>query len=591
MGEEQTVKNSGRGRAAAFPEIQADDFARRFSMRSRNVMWLLGAGASAAAGIPTAGDMIWEFKQRLFVSQRRASPAMVADLSALGVRQHLQAHIDSLSSLPKAGAADEYSGLFEAVFPAESDRRTYLDAKMAGAKPSYGHLALATLMRADHARMVWTTNFDPLIADSCAKVFDGTGALTTVALDAPALARQAIADGRWPIEIKLHGDFRSRQLKNTGDELRHQDQELREVFVDACGRMGLVVVGYSGRDESVMKALEAVLEQAGGFPSGLFWLHRGEDEPYERVADLLMRACERGVEVGLVRIQNFDEAVRDMVRLLPNLETKVLDEFGTQRQRWSAAPAPSGKGGWPLIRLNAVRLSQLPTVCRRVVCDVGGYADVRKAVEVAGVELLAARTLHGVLAFGSDAAARTAFSPHNIKEFDLAPIEVRRLRYDSAERGLLRNALSRAIARQRAMTLFRKRSMDLLCPADPDAAEFKQLKRMVGKLTGKVDGFPELQWFEGVGIRLEWAADSLWILVEPATVFSNMSDEAKGAAADFGRERTFGRYNRQLNDLIDFWSQFLVGDGGSLRALDVSDGVDAVFQLAPRTGFSRRAVA
>ncbi len=44
------------------PEIGADDFARRFSLRSPNLMWLLGAGASASAGIPTAGDMVWEFK-------------------------------------------------------------------------------------------------------------------------------------------------------------------------------------------------------------------------------------------------------------------------------------------------------------------------------------------------------------------------------------------------------------------------------------------------------------------------------------------------------------------------------------------------
>ena len=31
---------------------------RRFSLRARNLMWLLGAGACAAAGIPTARDMI-----------------------------------------------------------------------------------------------------------------------------------------------------------------------------------------------------------------------------------------------------------------------------------------------------------------------------------------------------------------------------------------------------------------------------------------------------------------------------------------------------------------------------------------------------
>jgi NAD-dependent SIR2 family protein deacetylase len=53
-------------------------------------MWLLGAGASAAAGIPTAWDMIWKFKQQLYVSQRRVSPKAVADLSNPTVRRSLQ---------------------------------------------------------------------------------------------------------------------------------------------------------------------------------------------------------------------------------------------------------------------------------------------------------------------------------------------------------------------------------------------------------------------------------------------------------------------------------------------------------------------
>ena len=59
-----------------------------------------GAGASASAGVPTARDMIWDFKQRLFVSQRHVTPMSVADLSSPAIRQQLQQHIDSLGKLP-----------------------------------------------------------------------------------------------------------------------------------------------------------------------------------------------------------------------------------------------------------------------------------------------------------------------------------------------------------------------------------------------------------------------------------------------------------------------------------------------------------
>jgi NAD-dependent SIR2 family protein deacetylase len=573
------------------PQIGADDFARRFSLRARNLMWLLGAGASAAAGIPTAGDMVWEFKQQLFVSQRRVSPQAVADLSSLMIRAQLQAHIDSLASFPPAGAPDEYAALFEAAYPAELDRRAYLEAKMAGAKPSYGHLALATLMRAQLTRLVWTTNFDALLADACAKVYDTTGPLTTVALETSDLAAQCISEERWPVEVKLHGDFRSRRLKNTGDELRQQDVRLRQVLENSCQHFGLVVAGYSGRDDSVMSALEKGLEHVGAFPIGLFWLHRGEDPPLPRVTQLLTRAVEVGIESALVRVENFDEALRDLVRLVKDIDTTVLDAFAAERRRWSSAPSPAGSRGWPVVRLNALPLVQTPSVCRRVICQIGGYAEVRDAVERAEVDVLVARTQVGVLAFGADADVQTAFKSHGITGFDLHTIETRRLWYESGERGLLRDALSHAIARERGLDLLRRPTTDLLAPSDVHDAAWAPLGRLVGALNGTVSGCPELHWREGIGIRLDWADDRLWLLVEPRTVFNGMTDGTKAAAADFARERTVKRYNRQLNELIAFWASLLAGDGSDLRALSVGDGVDAVFRLSSDTGFSWRAGA
>ena len=105
----------------------------------------------------------------------------------------------------------------------------------------------------------------------------------------------------------------------------------------------------------------------------------------------------------------------------------------------------------------------------------------------------------------------------------------------------------------------------------------------------EVKDHPELHWREGIGIRLDWADNRLWLLVEPRTVFDGLTDDNKPAAADFARERTVKRYNRQLNSLIAFWASLLAGDGGDLRALDVGDGIDAVFRLFSDTGFSRRA--
>jgi NAD-dependent SIR2 family protein deacetylase len=361
------------------PMIEADDFARRFKMRAASLGWVLGAGCSASAGIPTANDMVWEFKQQLYVSQRRVSLGSVSDLSNPAVRERLQGYFDASGRYPALGAPGEYAAYFEAIWPNEQDRRAYLDAKVTGAKPSYAHLALATLMKAGLTKLIWTTNFDALTADACAKVFDGTSHLTVVALDAPDIASQVMSAQRWPVEIKLHGDFRSRRLKNTGDELRQQDARLRQLLVDSCKQSGLIVAGYSGRDDSIMDTLLEAVEQPGAFAAGLFWLHRGDEAPLPKVQSLLDRARDRGIDADLVHIDNFDEVMRDIVRLLADIDVSVLDAFGMERRRWSAAPAASGTKSFPVVRLNALPVLAAPTVTRRVSCKIGGYADVAKA--------------------------------------------------------------------------------------------------------------------------------------------------------------------------------------------------------------------
>jgi hypothetical protein len=83
-------------------------------------MWLLGAGASAAAGIPTAWDMIWEFKQRIYVSQKRVSLESVTDLGNPAIRAQLQSYFDASGTFPATGSPEEYANLFEAAWPRRS---------------------------------------------------------------------------------------------------------------------------------------------------------------------------------------------------------------------------------------------------------------------------------------------------------------------------------------------------------------------------------------------------------------------------------------------------------------------------------------
>jgi len=52
--------------------VKYPEFIRAYSVRMPSVMWLLGAGASAASGIPTADWMTWDFKRRIYAQSRPA---------------------------------------------------------------------------------------------------------------------------------------------------------------------------------------------------------------------------------------------------------------------------------------------------------------------------------------------------------------------------------------------------------------------------------------------------------------------------------------------------------------------------------------
>lgn len=559
--------------------IGQDDFARRFSMRGANLMWLLGAGASNAAGLPTAHDLVVEFKRMLYVSQSGRSVSS-GDLAEPAIRNRIEAHVESLG-LPQTGGRDQYATFFEAAFPDEADRAKFIDSQLSGGKPSYGHMALASLMSVGFCRLVWTTNFDTLIADACAVVFETTGSLTTATLDSQELARHAIAGERWPLEVKLHGDFRSHRLKNTGDELRMQDRELRGMLVDCASRFGLVVAGYSGRDTSVMSALEEGLAMPNPFPTGLFWLQRDGDSPATHVEELLSRAVDAGVDAALVEIESFDEALRSLINMCDGVDKDTLSKFALDRRYRSPAPRSPGRGSWPVVRLNALPVVESPIQCRRVDCEIGGTAEVREAA--VGTSVIAVRSRIGVLAFGSDEEVRVTFGPHCVKEFDLHSLDAG-LR---TERGLLHDALRTALIRDRGLAAVPKNRRALV-PADFRDSCWSPLRKMVKTLGGEIGTESEIRWYEGISTRLEWLDGRLWLVFNPRTVFEGVTEDNKAAAADFARERTVRRYNKVLNDLIDFWSKYLSEAQNEISALDINDGVDAVFRIGSTTAFSRR---
>lgn len=591
--------------------LDVSEFLPIYQIRSPNIMWLLGAGASAAAGIPTAYHMIWDFKKTLYCADKRIHVTRVEDMGDPIVRAGIQRHFDSRQGYPVLDSDDEYAYYFEALYPDEADRRRYIEQMVLAARYSYGHKALAALLKLDRARVVWTTNFDKLVEDAVAGLFGSTSNLVIASLSEPEIAMQALNEGRWPLMVKLHGDFQSRRLKNTTEELKKQDRAMRDALVAACKRYGLAVVGYSGRDHSIMDALEEAIDNGKGYPSGLFWFTPTNGTISDRVLSLIDKAKRQGIAAHAITSEAFDELLPDMLTLIPDVPKDVLCTFDAQSNRLSLPSLPQLSGGFPYIRLNALHVCSIPKVCRLIRCETGGTAAVKDAVAAADAQVIAARKNIGVIAFGSDSEISKVFSGDC--ELDLHQIEEHRILNDTAEHGLLHDALCAALARERPVIVHRGRNnvmtVDLHHANDPMYQDLAQAIRKSERsreatVCGNING---LAWAEAVRFRLEYRLGRIWLLLV-STIWVDWPDgvgasdddvppdneiaSSVNKAREFVRERLAKRYNWAWNDTLVAWTRIITGgqDSSKLRALGITDGVDAEFHIAKSSGFSRRAV-
>ena len=73
----------------------------------------LGAGASIQSGVPSAGDLVWEFKRNLYCAVNKISEEYYKDLQSEATKTSLQNYFDGLSGFPVYGDSQEYSFYFQ----------------------------------------------------------------------------------------------------------------------------------------------------------------------------------------------------------------------------------------------------------------------------------------------------------------------------------------------------------------------------------------------------------------------------------------------------------------------------------------------
>ena len=584
--------------------MKQTDLIARVCESPPNYAWFLGAGASRAAGLPTAADIIWDLKRRHYCREENQDISR-QDLQNNAVRERLQSYFDS-RGFPSSGAGDEYTVYFEQIFGEDKERqRKYIKAALSEehVSLSVGNRVFGALMAAGLTRIAFTTNFDTVVEKAVAEV--GHQSLSPYHLEGAHAANAALNNEEFPLYCKLHGDFRHDSLKNLAADLEQQNEDLARCLVNAGGRFGFVVSGYSGRDDSVMQLFHRILDAPNPFPHGLYWTVMKGSTPPPSVPLLIERATAEGVEAHIVETQTFDAF---MLHLWRNIDSKPQNLDARVRKSGLATvdiplPAPGEFG--PLLRLTGLPILSLPERCHALSFTTPKeWSDLRQAMAESkgGLILTKDETVWG---WGSRQTARSVFDTDltSISEAGV-PTEIRPPGNQHVK-GFLERALSKSLARGRPLTA-RTRGYSAYLIADlqgPSQADLAPLSKVVGRTGGVVSGlstsptpeFPkaaQVRWAEALRVTVNERNGQLWLLIHPDLWI--WPPRARRDAQDFMDRRRRDRLNRKYNELLDGWLEVVLGPHRRGAEVEVSpfetgDEVENPrFLLGSRTAYTRR---
>lgn len=289
--------------------------------RQPRFAFFLGAGASRQSGIITAGEMIRFFKERIYSEC----------CNTLTTDEEKENWLKDQDWYKEEGS--DYSKLFEQFEPKEIGRQRYIESIIEGQEASFGYVVLANLIANNYVNSVITTNFDDLIYSACSSY---TGIRPIVYAYGVLASEMRIAAER-PKILKLHGDYLYSLLKNTGKETAMQDQNMARQLSQLLSEYGLVVVGYSGCDKSIVDIFQTISEK-----NDLYWCVRTGDEINETVEKLLE---DKGGFI--VEIEGFDEMMNEirhivgfdvgkMLGSIQHLQDRMIDKLKSFPARYSA---------------------------------------------------------------------------------------------------------------------------------------------------------------------------------------------------------------------------------------------------------------
>ncbi len=307
--------------------LQFDEFLRSISIgKNDSYTLLLGAGCSISSGIPSANDCIWDWKGSIYKSNNPSSKNWINNFRDPKVQRTIQTWIDKQNSFISKDDPNEYSYYAKKCFPIDRNRRQYFQQICSNRNPSIGYKTIPLLVKQGMLDSVWTTNFDDLVMNSC--IFGGVQGID-ISLDSVDRINQRTQNSNELPIIKLHGDFKYGDLKNTKDELQKQDSTFRSRLVEYLTDKNLIVIGYSGRDTSLMNALSEAYDKEGG---GMLYWCGYHDNYNSEVENLINKANQKNRQAFFVPTDGFDSTLLNITKLLVANDNELVNELSQIQQ-------------------------------------------------------------------------------------------------------------------------------------------------------------------------------------------------------------------------------------------------------------------
>ncbi len=412
-------------------------FIRNYKVLAKGTIdFFLGAGASISSGVPTGGDLVWYFKRELYCTENNISQDRFKDLKSESNRLIIQNYFNSQPDTPERGNPKEYSFYFEKCYNSWFARKSFIDSLVERRNPTIGYLCLANLIINSRISNLWTTNFDQLLETAISNLDPSFPFNLCSSANAKSFDN---LNPRYHCIYKLHGDYRYDKLQNTNDELKELEQEIHAQFYTKLCEKGLLVIGYSGSDDSIMNFFEGHISDKAFLEKGLYWTTLKGYPVSKRVADLISNLNKNGKPASIIEIDNFDEFLLNFYYAIgepqETIDKNIYSLSSNTKLRFGITPKKE------FIKLNGFKSKVYPQ-CNVFDTDIKTWKSLRECESFFPVSLFKGK----VYSFGTADQINAIFKGHVMS--DIISIDVPEyilLRNESIYTGMLYELIGNAL--------------------------------------------------------------------------------------------------------------------------------------------------